>query len=207
MICLCSAWEEELQALRDKDLYLDARLIQAGQGLLLRTLGIGYVQAALSLQKIIRDEPQIQEIIFVGTCGSYNDKYKIGDLLNISSVTFLERGAIEGSGYLVSGLKPLSYNSAGLVSEDFEQAPCLSSLEISSKATKILDYYHYDAAVENMELLGVAKVASDAALPWRALLAVSNYTNAKAHEDWLREHKRVSALIASRGFCSKSRLY
>ena len=49
-----------------------------------------------------------------------------------------------------------------------------------------------DLLLENMELYGLAAVAARKGIPLSALLAVTNYTNNNAHEDWFRNHKDAS---------------
>ena len=173
MQLICAAWNEELKSVSS-----DA---------LVAPLGIGYLEAALELTRILNERNDIDEIIFLGTCGSYNSELKIGDVVAVSSVQLLERGEVLGLAYKVR--EGISFESG------LEGVPCLCSLEITNSSElsmQILKHYGFESAVENMELYGVARVASERGIKWSARLGVTNHTNIEAHQDWLSNHQDLS---------------
>ncbi len=173
MKLICAAWNEEIKSVSA------ATLVAA--------LGIGYLEAALELTRILDQHQNISEIIFLGTCGSYNQDLAIGDIVTVSSARLLELGEAQGLAYNVR--KGLSYESGA------EGLPCLCSMEItksSELSARILEYYGFKQAVENMELFGVARVATERGIKWSARLAVTNYTDLNAHQDWLVNHQQLS---------------
>ncbi len=181
MKLICAAWNEELKSVNS-----DA---------LVAVLGIGYLEAALELTRILNEREDIDEIVFLGTCGSYNSELKIGDVVSISSVSLLERGEVLGLAYNVR--EGMSYQSGHChaASRLAMTVPCLCSLEITNSSelsTRILEHYGFTQAVENMELYGVARVASQRGIKWSAHLGVTNYTNIEAHQDWLSNHQELS---------------
>ncbi len=209
MKLICAAWNEELKAVKP-----DA---------LMAPLGIGYLEAALELTRILNERGDIDEILFLGTCGSYNRDLDIGDVVSISSVQLLERGEVlglaynvrEGISYRAAAKSPItalrSSSACSLTDEstplprtrkpcsgqfgDSSSVPCLCSLEITNSSelsVQILKHYGFTKAVENMELYGVARVASQRGIKWSARLGVTNYTNIEAHQDWLANHQRLS---------------
>jgi uncharacterized protein YlzI (FlbEa/FlbD family) len=189
MLLICSAWEEEVRALNGQQSTVNGEHI--------KTLGIGYLEAALKLNNILRDA-NYSRIIFLGTAGAYSNELQIGDIVNVASVALLNPLTIEGKGYV-----PREYNlyeSSRVNGQGSTvNANCLSSLEITTNeviSKTIIENspftVHQLPLTENLELYGVAKVASEHNIPWSAFLGITNYTNVNAHQDWKANHERVS---------------
>jgi hypothetical protein len=212
MILVCSAWEEETK-------YLDPcqdkfKIVQ---------LGIGYLQAALNLQRFISSDaehlPQIEKIYFIGTAGLISEADINWDMpvFSVNKVSLNLPLSLRKQAYV-----PKVYPEFNLkVANDLNVADCLSSLEITSSSELSRDIEHLvslengedgenaeiriplhadDGAVskpllENMELYGVAQVAAEFNIPCSAILGVTNRTDASAHKDWISNHKRVSKLL------------
>lgn len=174
MILVCAAWQEEIK-------YLDQNIEHQ-----VITLGIGYLEAALNLESFLNKNPKPKEIIFIGTAGSYSQALSIGELVNVSSVSLLNIGTVLKQSYIPKEYE--SFQSSGKIQ-------CLSSLEITNSAelSKKISNLSSKSLVENMELYGVAKVASRHDIPWSAILGITNYTDENAHQDWKANHQRVSA--------------
>lgn len=180
MLLICSAWQEEVKTLKDQTS--------------IKTLGIGYLEAALNLNNILRDI-NYSRIIFLGTAGAYSDALSVGDIVSVSSVGLLNCLTIQGQGYL-----PKEYNSytSSPTIRHSTTVNCLSSLEITTSETisktiiKKSPFTIQVPLVENMELYGIAKVAHEHKLPWSALLGITNHTNGNAHLDWKANHEKVS---------------
>ncbi len=187
MRLICAAWNEELKA-------VSADALQAA-------LGIGYLEAALELNRILNQHSEINEIIFLGTCGSYNQELNIGDLVEVSSVSLLERGAVLGLAYSVreadcfTSFAMTSLQGDCHAASQLAMTPCLCSLEITNSSelsARILEHYCFTKAVENMELYGVARVATERGIKWSARLGVTNYADLNAHRDWVKNQQQVS---------------
>ncbi len=206
MLLICSAWEEEVKTLK-------AQRSKLNEESSIRTLGIGYFDAALQLNKILQDA-NYSRIIFLGTGGSYSKELGIGDLVSISSVSLLNLGTVLEHSYV-----PIEYDayecSRLQAQHSTVSANCLSSLEITkcNQVSKKIENYYKDPVrhaasfiqqssseagtiqlplVENLELYGVAKIASEHNIPWSAFLGITNYTDANAHQDWKANQERVS---------------
>jgi hypothetical protein len=210
MILVCSAWEEETKYL---DLCQDKfKIIQ---------LGIGYLQAALNLQRfILKDEetengivrqssvlsggylPQIEKIYFIGTTGLISEadiNWKM-PVFSVNKVSLSLPLSLRKQAYA-----PKAYPEFILkTSTELNVADCLSSLEITSSSEISSEIEHlvsvgngavYQTLLENMELYGVAQVAAEFNIPCSAILGVTNRTNASAHKDWISNHERVSKLL------------
>jgi hypothetical protein len=205
MILVCSAWEEETKYL---DLYQDKfKIIQ---------LGIGYLQAALNLQRfILKDNvrylSQIEKIYFIGTAGLISKADINWDMpvFFVNKVSLSLPLSLSKQAYV-----PKAYPEFDLkVDNDLNVADCLSALEITSSAEISSEIERVVSArkgegdenaengvvpwslLENMELYGVAQVAAEFNIPCSALLGVTNRTDASAHQDWNSNHQRVSKLL------------
>jgi hypothetical protein len=210
MILVCSAWEEETK-------YLDScqdkfKIIQ---------LGIGYLQAALNLQRFILKDgevkngtvwqtsilsggysPSIEKIYFIGTAGLISEADINWDMpvFSVNKVSLSLPLSLKKQAYL-----PKAYPEFILkTSTELNVADCLSSLEITSSSEISSEIEHlvsvgngavYQPLLENMELYGVAQVAEEFNIPCSALLGVTNRTDASAHKDWISNHERVSKLL------------
>ncbi len=185
MLLVCSAWEEEVKAIKASNL----------AEVSIKTLGIGYLEAALQLNKMLQDKPY-SRIIFLGTAGAYSKELPIGEIVSVSQISLLNLGEVLGHSYIPK--KYSSYKSSLHIHSATQPLTtnCLSSLEITKSSDfskKIIEYYKLQTAlVENMELYGVAKVATEHNIPWSAFLGITNYTNENAHQDWKANHEIVS---------------
>ncbi len=217
MLLICSAWQEEVRALdaqycfsRHCEEHSASATKQSLANFDIATLGIGYLNAALKLKGLL-SEKKYSKIIFLGTAGAYAQDLQIGDVANVVSVTLLNSLAIDKRAYVPkeyeayrsSELGVIGRNSEAVMKQSILHVNCLSSLEITTDETlsqKIIERSLFKPQlplVENMELYGVAKVASEHNIPWSALLGITNYTNANAHQDWKVNHEWVSEKLST----------
>ena len=156
MILVCSAWEEETKYL---DLCQDKfKIIH---------LGIGYLQAALNLQRfILKDEeaengivrqtsvlsggylPQIEKIYFIGTAGLISEADINWDMpvFSVNKVSLSLPLSLKKQAYV-----PKAYPEFILkLSNDLNVADCFSSLEITSSSELSRDIERL-VSVENGE--------------------------------------------------------
>lgn len=197
MILICAAWDEETKYLKvDQD---KIKILH---------LGIGYLEAALNLEKYLLDlkleRPQINYlkeitcIYFIGTAGLVSETNIDWDypVFSVSHSLISLPNTILGRAYVP---KPYSEYQLGLDKNlDLEKALSLSSLEItmsSDLSREICSEYSNKIVLENMELYGVAKVAHRFGLNIKAILGVTNLTSRQAHEQWSFKHQTVSKLV------------
>jgi nucleoside phosphorylase len=167
MLLVCSAFDKELIGLNlsiDHDRAL---------------LGIGFLEAAINLETIV-NKKKYQKIIFIGTAGSYSKNYSIGDSVSVSETRLLLRKDAHIP-------KPYPIYKLELI-DNLKSAICFSSLDISLNQSLC----HANDSVENMELYGVAKIADKYQISCSAILGITNYANANAHQDWLSNNEKVS---------------
>lgn len=210
---ICSACEKEIKFLREELLGREGERSSSKQEIILETLGVGFLDAALSLERLIQKHNDIEEIIFIGTAGTYSPtQAQIGELVNAQSAKFLSVGAVQGSSYAASESVFPVYDSNNIPVSDkdsLSQTVDLSRLENLQKAycmsygaitkdSKIAEKVFEDfgnkevALVENMELYGVAKVASENNIVWTSILGITNLVSENSQAEWFANQEEVS---------------
>lgn len=193
MRLICSAIKEEIQ-------YLSL----LGQDIAL-ALGIGYLEAAINLENYLlnNQEEKITEICFLGTAGSYKKNLELGELVQVKTSSLLNLGTILNHAYLAKSFA--DWQLVENTNLDLKKVHCLSSLEITTNyetSKKISGKYKSDFLVENMELYGVAQIAQKHQIECSSILAITNYTDAQAHENWQKNQEKCSWKL---GAVNKSR--
>jgi len=178
---ICSAWTKETKVLEEKldDSY---RIV---------ALGVGYLDAALNLERILAKDEEVENIIFIGTAGAYSKTIEIGTLVEVTRVALLNFGTVDQKAYVPKAYD--EYHCFPSFDKKIKKASCLSNLEITkdTKVSKrVMDHFQSRDLVENMELYGVAKIANHYKKPLSSLLVVTNNTNVDAHDDW-KENEAV----------------
>lgn len=171
MLLICSAWQEENKYLAKSPNYTVVNL------------GIGFLEASLNLQKLLlKNSQKYSQIIFLASCGSYNQQVNLGDIVEIKEARLFN----DPKSYLCYPLEVFY----GLDLEDrLQKAICYSSIEISLR-NRIRK--EKNIIVENLELYGIAKVAKEFKIPWQALLIITNFCNKQANKDWKKNHQKYS---------------
>jgi nucleoside phosphorylase len=178
MLLVCSAWKEEIQE-------LDPSLTKAN--IIIKPLGIGFLDASIELSRLLSTNSQINKIIFLGTAGTCKKNLAIGEILSIKSTSLLNLGTRIDLSY-----SPIKNNliESKKVFSGFKAAHCLTSIEITKKENLVLDDEEF--ILENMELFGIARTAEKFSIEWSALLSVTNFVGSNAHQEWLLNHKECS---------------
>lgn len=190
MILICSAWDEETK-------YLDL----VSDDIEILNLGIGYLNAALKLERYLKSsEKAIERIVFIGTAGLivYNElKFEMDDskIYSIQKVSLGDYLSELDYSYTPVEYKVHEIESFGDLEDSLSKAIAFSNLEITKStklSKKIVEEYPSQTLVENMELYGVAAVAADHKIALGSFLVTTNYSNPYAHEDWKLNHKEAS---------------
>jgi nucleoside phosphorylase len=184
---ICSAWSQEIQNLKNKK--IDSKYELA-------TLGIGFLSASLALERILVENRDIEDIIFIGTAGAYSKTLEIGNIIEVKETALLNFGTVEQKAFVPEAYE--EYHCFLKFDRKIKKAYCLSSLEITQDtkiSKKIIDVFETRDIVENMELYGLAKVAHENSKKFSSLLGITNYTNIDAHSDWKENNESVSTKL------------
>jgi purine-nucleoside phosphorylase len=157
--------------------------------------GVGAVAAAAVTARLLAEHP-FARVLFVGTCGAYDDRLAVGDLLSASVALAASLDLLDGRAYRPA--QELARWPAGwalpLPAHPVAVTPGITCTLEGARRLATL------AAAEHLELTGVFAAAAAAAVPAAGALAVANRVGPDAHAEWKANHVRVSrALIAALG--------
>lgn len=190
MIIICSAWEKELENLSSH--YNSDKFLKM-------PLGIGYLEAARNLERILHEnkDKKIEEIVFLGTAGSYRKNLEIGDVVQIRKSRLLLLGKLDERAYVPEKYDDCLLRVIG--NSSIEIADAMTSMEITNDditAAKIYKDIGQEFLVESMELYGVAHVAAQHKISCFSLLGITNYNNIFANREWENNQEEVSEKLA-----------
>ncbi len=154
------------------------------------TAGIGAVTAAVETARLVaRHAPR--RVLFVGTCGAYDERLAVGDLLAAGTVVATSVEEATGGAYRPSAevVRWRTTWSLPLPVHDVAVPPAITRTADGARALARV------AAVEHLELTGVLAACASAGVPVAAALGVANRVGPDAHEEWKREHARVSRAL------------
>ncbi len=198
MRCIVSAIKSETQALVKKHglKYLPGSnyCLDEEEGMILAHLGVGYLEAALNLQRLLFRFPAISSVTFCGTAGIYPQvsQLQIGDTCRCSQVILCDASAETGSSAYVPLLKNDQIDADLIGDNNLKSAKVVTTLSITidDECARMMGEntgYH----VENLELYGIALLCSSFKVPWSAILGLTNSVGSKGREQWLQNHFQV----------------
>jgi purine-nucleoside phosphorylase len=156
--------------------------------------GIGALTAAVATARQLTALAPAR-VLFVGTCGAYDERLAVGDLLRASDALAISLDVLEGRAYLpesevhrwpatLAGVLPLNFPA-------FSVAVTPGITRTPEGAQRLAAF----AAAEHLELTGVFAACHGAGIPCGAVLGVANKVGPEAHEEWLANHQRVSLAL------------
>ncbi len=161
------------------------------------TTGVGAVVAAAATARLLA-ERRPGRVLLVGTCGAYDGRLVIGDLLVAATVVATSQDELEGRAYRpqpevvrweATWTLPLP-----LPAHPVAVPPAITTSREGARRLAAL------AAVEHLEAAGVFAACHAAGVPVAAALAVANRVGPDANAEWRANHARVSrALVAALG--------
>ena len=152
--------------------------------------GIGALTAAVTTARLLQDH-RPERVLFLGTCGAYDDRLAVGDLLAVSQAIAASAPELRGAAFRPQAERtrwaatwPLALRSHAVVvppaiTTDLRDADLLSTL----------------GPAEHLELTGVFAACHGAGVPCAAALGVANAVGPEAHEQWRHHHREVSASL------------
>jgi purine-nucleoside phosphorylase len=156
--------------------------------------GVGALTAAVATARLLTALTP-RRVLFVGTCGAYDDRLAVGDCLRASDALSISLDVLEGRAYLPE--TEVHRWPATLASVLAIQLPALSVAvppgitRTQAGAQRLATF----AATEHLELTGVFAACHEAGIPCGAALAVANRVGPDAHAEWRANHDRVSRYL------------
>ena len=150
-------------------------------------MGVGLVETAMNLTRLcLFDKPEF--ILFVGSAGSYGDA-KIFDIIESKTAANIELAFLNNDAYT-----PMD-NVVSTNTTNVKDIVVNSSNYISTNETLTKNFLKFGVGIENMEFFAVLKIAEEFNIPAGGVFCVTNYTNANAHEDFLKNHDKAKELL------------
>lgn len=151
-------------------------------------MGVGLVEIAMNLTRLcLFDKPEF--ILFIGSAGSYGDA-KIFDIIESKTASNIELAFLSNDAYT-----PLD-NVVTTNITNVKDIVVNSSNYISTNATLTKNFLKFGVGIENMEFFAVLKIAQEFNIPAGGVFCITNYTNANAQEDFLKNHEEAKKLLA-----------
>jgi purine-nucleoside phosphorylase len=159
------------------------------------TVGVGAVAAAAATARLLAEERPAR-VLLLGTCGAYDGRLLVGDLLAASPVLVTSLDELEGRAYRPE-IERTRWEATWSLPEALPVhavavTPAITSTEEGARRLAAL------AAAEHLEAAGVFAACHEAGVPVAAALAVANRCGPGASVEWRTHHARVSrALVAA----------
>jgi len=155
-----------------------------------KPMGIGLIDTAINLTKeCLKNKPN--EIIFVGSAGSYGNK-QIFDIVQSRISTNIENSFFESGAYTPTVNK---ISLTGGVSHETIVVNSSNYITTNFNLSKL--YLAQNIEIENMEFFSVLKVAKEFNIPAKGIFIVTNYCNRDAHKDFIKNHKKAIELLTN----------
>jgi nucleoside phosphorylase len=157
--------------------------------------GVGALSAAVATARLLAERP-CSRLLFVGTCGAYDERLSVGDLLSASAALTASLDVLEGRAYR-AGPEQVRWPAGWTLPFPTHEVAVTPGVTCTAGGARRLAAL---AAAEHLELTGVFAAAAAAGVPVAAALAVANRVGPDAHAEWMANHARVSrALIEALG--------
>jgi purine-nucleoside phosphorylase len=155
--------------------------------------GVGAVEAAVATAGLVAAHRPAR-VLFVGTCGAYDARLSIGDLVAASEAVATSVDELAGGSYR-PGVERTRWPATWPLPLPAHAVAVPPAITRTAAGAALLASV---AAVEHLELSGVLAACAAAGVPAAAALAVANRAGPDAHAEWAASHERVSrALVAA----------
>jgi len=152
--------------------------------------GVGALSAAVATARLLAGRP-CSRLLFVGTCGAYDERLAVGDLLSASAVLTASLDVLEGRAYR-AGPEQVRWPAGWTLPFPAHEVAVTPGVTCTADGARRLAAL---AAAEHLELTGVFAAAAAAGVPVAAALAVANRVGPDAHAEWMANHARVSRTL------------
>jgi purine-nucleoside phosphorylase len=152
--------------------------------------GIGAVAAAVATAGLLASS-RPSRVLFLGTCGAYDARLAVGDLLSAAEAVASSVEEREGQAFrpLAERVRWAAGWALPLPAHGVVVPPAITATEEGARLLAGL------GAAEHLELTGVFAACAAAGVPAAAALAVANRVGPSAHAEWKANHARVSAAL------------
>lgn len=185
-IVFCSAIQTEIDG-------LDFRIANK------LSLGVGNIDASIRLTEYLTHNPNIQEIIFLGSAGSYNPTIsQVGDISFGKNYYYKEISTWKGESkspiLFVNLVQPNRGELGNYLFHKmlFKEFDVNSPNSVTNIQIKDLPFWENSPLLENMEVFGLSRVANLLNRKFSSILGITNQVNERGSEEWKRNYKDVA---------------
>jgi nucleoside phosphorylase len=154
--------------------------------------GVGAVAAAAATARLLA-ERRPSRVLFLGTCGAYDDRLPIGTLLSAAEVLALSQDERAGRAYR-PGVEVARWTATLALPLPGQVVAVTPAITTDPEGARRLGEL---AAAEHLELSGVFAACALAGVPVGAALGVANRVGPEAHAEWKAHHADVSRALVS----------
>ena len=162
-----------------------------------RCTGVGAIAGGVATAGLLV-ELKPSRVLFVGTCGSYDDRLAVGDFVEASEALSVSLDELEGRAYR-SSLERVRWPSTLAFSRPLEYPRHTVAVPtVITKTSEGAQLLSALAAAEHLELTAVFAACTAVGIPCGGILAVSNHVGPDTRRQWVDNNAKVSqALIES----------
>jgi purine-nucleoside phosphorylase len=150
--------------------------------------GVGALAAAVTTARLIA-ELKPQKVLFIGTCGAYDERLAIGDILAVSEALAVSLDELEDRAFR-PGIERTRWKATWALPFPTHIVAVPPAITKTSKGSETLARV---AAAEHLEVTGIFAACHEAGIPVAAALAVANRVGPTAHAEWQAHHAAASA--------------
>ncbi len=151
-------------------------------------MGVGLIETSMNLTRLcLFDKPEF--LLFVGSAGSYGN-HKIFDIVESKTASNIELSFLRNDAYT-----PLD-NVVTTNTENKKDIVVNSSNYISTNKELTSKFLKLGISIENMEFFAVLQIAQEFNIPAGGVFCITNFTDANAHEDFLKNHDKAKELLS-----------
>jgi nucleoside phosphorylase len=165
---------------------------QPPPGWRLACTGVGALAAAVTTTRFLA-ERRFDRVLFLGTCGAYNDFLALGDFLAATKVIAISLDELEGRAYR-PGIETTRWEagwSLPFPGHSVAIPPAITQTEEGARRLSTL------ATAEHLELSGIFAACLAADVPVAAALVVVNRVGPTAHAEWQANHAEGSRRLVA----------
>ena len=152
--------------------------------------GVGALSAAAVTARLLAERPA-SKVLFAGTCGAYDGRLAVGDLLSASAVVATSLDVLEGRAYRPE-VEVTRWTPGWALPFPAHAVAVPPAITCTAEGARRLAAV---AAAEHLELSGVFAACHAAGVPVAGALAVANRVGPDAHAEWKANHARVSRAL------------
>jgi nucleoside phosphorylase len=156
------------------------------------TTGVGAVTAAATTARLLAEERPAR-VLLVGTCGAYDGRLAVGDLLAARAAVASSLEELDGRAYRPE-IETVRFEASwalplALPLHDVVAPPAIT--RTADGARRLAGV----GAAEHLEVAGVFAACRAAGVPAAAVLGVANRVGPDANAEWRANHARVSRAL------------